>query len=172
MGELTPITERIDNYLNEYNQRINEYRLNHPQKQGGEEYTDLDILKRLAREDIAKGKLPQLYQESDHAIEMPKYLQAYIHQILDDFLVPEENKKHLNEEVFGNLRDAKLFLSDMLPLNAYIFSGSKPPIIVFTKGNFIDKNGKAQLIDLLAHILGHELSHPIEQTYSTTKSNQ
>lgn len=172
MGELTPITERIDNYLNEYNQRINEYRLSHPQKQGGEEYTDLDILKRLAREDIAKGKLPQLYQESDHAIEMPKYLQAYIHQILDDFLKPEENKKHLNEEVFGNLRDAKLFLSDMLPLNAYIFSGSKPPIIVFTKGNFIDKNGKAQLIDLLAHILGHELSHPIEQTYSTTKSNQ
>ena len=94
MGELTPITERIDNYLNEYNQRINEYRLSHPQKQGGEEYTDLDILKRLAREDIAKGKLPQLYQESDHAIEMPEYLQAYIHQILDDFLVPEENKKH------------------------------------------------------------------------------
>ena len=124
MGELTPITERIDHYLNEYNQRINEYRLNHPQNQDREEYTDLNILEKLAREDIRKGKLPQLYQESERAIEMPEYLQAYIHQILDDFLVPEENKKHLNEEVFGNLRDAKLFLSDMLPLNACILSGS------------------------------------------------
>ena len=172
MGELTPITERIDHYLNEYNQRINEYRLNHPHNQDREEYTDLNILEKLAREDIRKGKLPQLYQESERAIEMPDYLQAYIHQILDDFLVPEENKKHLNEEVFGNLRDAKLFLSDMVPLNACILSGSKPPIMMFTKGNFIDKNGEAQPIDLLAHILGHELSHPIEQTYSTTKSNQ
>ena len=172
MGEFTPITERIDQYLNEYNQRINEYRLNHPQKQGGEEDTDLYILEKLAREDIRKGKLPQIYQESERAIEMPDYLQAYIHQILDDFLVPEENKKHLNEEVFGDLRGAKLYLSDKLPLNGSIFLDSKPPIIVFTKGNFIDENGKAQPIDLLAHILAHELAHLIEQRYSTTRANQ
>ncbi len=169
MENQSAIINRLNSYLDKYTKRINEYRIDHPEKK---EYNDLSILEELIEEDLKESKLPQIYQEHDFAIEMPDYLQTYIHQILDDFLVPEENKKHLKEKLFGDLRGAKLFLSDKLPLNASIFSDTQPPVLIFSKGNFIDKDGKAQPIDLLAHVLGHELSHPIEQTYSTTRSTQ
>lgn len=174
MGELTPITERIDNYLNEYRKRIEQYYKDIEQYYKDHEIyrkTDYELLQILDRTDIDNRELPQTLKEEMLAVE-DETVSKYVLDVLNDFTKNEENRALLKESVFGDLLQSKIYLSTQIPLDACIITRATPPMIVVSKGVFFDAKGKRQPIDLLASVLGHELAHKIVYEHTTTAHSQ
>ena len=87
MGELTPITERIDNYLNEYRKRIEQYYKDIEQYYKDHEIyrkTDYEVLQILDRIDIDNRELPQTLKEEMLAVE-DETVSKYVLDVLNDF---------------------------------------------------------------------------------------
>lgn len=112
--------------------------------------TQIEILNALKSGALASGgKLPARFAENEHIVdpdtEQAQYFQRYMEKL---------TKKLLPDFDFSK-KEVRFLLSDSDDVNAYVFPGYNPAVMVFSKGllNFCKNE------DELAYILGHELSH-------------
>ena len=152
------IESKIDNFFEEFNAELNAFR---KENGYGSDKTDEYVQYEFDMHLLQQGKIPQEFARQmgvfDNA-EWPAY--EVVRKVFDDIISAPQNKQYFHEDIYGNLKDTRIFITSDPNFNACVLKDTKPPIICVNKGLLVNEKGEPISLDRLACVLAHELSHP------------